>query len=142
MDRRERIQLLADHARNPRHFGATEGADVVMPGGGPECGGRATVYLKGDGDSIQALSFTGDGDTISVGAASIALERVHDEGLGMEEVLSMDYEAFMDSLGRDIVGSRTRNATLGLSTLKNAVRKYRRDRLRAGSGRGRISETA
>jgi hypothetical protein len=27
-----------------------------------------------------------------------------------------------------VIGSRTRNATLGLSTLKNAVRKYQRDR--------------
>jgi nitrogen fixation NifU-like protein len=34
----------------------------------------------------------------------------------------------MDTIGRDVIGSRTRNATLGLSTLKNAVRKYQRDR--------------
>jgi hypothetical protein len=27
-----------------------------------------------------------------------------------------------------VIGSRTRNATLGLSTLKNAVRKYQRNR--------------
>jgi nitrogen fixation protein NifU and related proteins len=35
----------------------------------------------------------------------------------------------VEGLGRDVIGTRTRNATLGLSTLKSAVRKYRKDRL-------------
>ncbi|HLL38753.1 MAG TPA: iron-sulfur cluster assembly scaffold protein, partial [Rubrobacteraceae bacterium] len=58
---------------------------------------------------------------------------VLDEGLTMDEVLALDYEAFVDRVGREAVGSRTRNATLGLSTLKSAVRKCRKDRLRADS---------
>ena len=129
MERKDRIALLVEHARNPRHEGVLEGADVAMPGGGPECGGSVVVYLKGDGNGrIEGLSFTGQGDTISMGAASIALQKVHDEGLTMEEVLALDYGAFVESLGSNVVGSRTRNATLGLSTLKSAVRKYQRDR--------------
>ena len=43
----------------------------------------------------------------------------------MDVVLDLDYEAFVEELGRDVVGSRTRNATLGLSTLKSAVRRCR-----------------
>ena len=97
-----------------------------MPGGGPECGGSVVVYLKGDGDGrIAGLSFTGAGDTISMGAASIIMQKVRDENLTMDEVLDLDYGAFVEELGRDVVGSRTRNATLGLSTLKSAIRKYR-----------------
>ncbi len=38
----------------------------------------------------------------------------------------MDYDEVMQTIGRDIIGTRTRNATLGLSTLKAAVRKYQR----------------
>ena len=114
-----------DHARNPRHAGVLEGADVAMPGGGPECGGSVVVYLKGDGaGGIAGLSFTGTGDTISMGAASIIMQRVHDERLTMAEVLDLDYQAFVEELGREVVGSRTRNATLGLSTLKSAIRSY------------------
>ena len=120
--------MLVDHATNPRHAGVLEGADVAMPGGGPECGGSVVVYLKGDGDGrISDLSFSGAGDTISMGAASIIMQKVHDESLTMDEVLDLDYGAFVEELGSDVVGSRTRNATLGLSTLKSAIRKYRRD---------------
>jgi nitrogen fixation NifU-like protein len=132
LDSKERVARLVDHATNPRHKGPLEDADVAMPGGGPECGGSVVVYLKGDGNGrIEDLSWTGQGDTISTGAASIIMQKVHDEGLGMDEVLALDYGEFVDGLGRDIIRSRTSNATLGLSTLKNAVRKYQRD-MRSG----------
>ena len=129
MDRKERVAHLVDHFGNPRHKGVLEEADVQMPGGSPECGGSVVVYLKGDGNGgIEDLSWTGQGDTISMGAMSIIVERVRREGLSLQEVLDLNYERFMDAIGRDVIGSRTRNATLGLSTLKNAVRKYQRDR--------------
>jgi nitrogen fixation NifU-like protein len=129
LDRKERVAHLVDHFGNPRHKGVLEEADVQMPGGSPECGGSVVVYLKGDGNGgIEDLSWTGQGDTISMGATSIIVERVRREGLSLQEVLDLNYERFMDSIGRDVIGSRTRNATLGLSTLKNAARKHQRDR--------------
>jgi nitrogen fixation NifU-like protein len=127
LDRQRRLSLLIEHAREPRHKRKIEDADVAVPGGSPECGGSVFVYLKGDGNGgIEDVSFTGEGDTISMGAASIIMERVREKELDMEQVLALDYEKFVDELGRDIIGSRTRNATLGLSILKAAVREYRR----------------
>ena len=115
-----------EHSKNPRHEGVLDSADVTMPGGGPECGGSIVVYLKGDGDGrIEELSFTGEGDTISMGATSIIMQKVRDEGFTMEEVLDLDYGVFIEELGSDVIGSRTRNATLGLSTLKSAIRRHR-----------------
>ena len=134
--------LLVEHAKNPRHKyegGIPRDADVAVPGGSPECGGSVVVYLKGGGDGkIERLSWTGQGDTISMGATSIVVERILGEDLSMEEVLELDYEEFIDSLGRELIGSRTRHATLGLSTIKGAVRTYQRksrseDRERAGA---------
>lgn len=133
MDRRQQITALVDHAKNPRHEGILEQVDVVMPGGSPECGGSVVIHLKGEDDRITGLSFTGQGDTISMGATSMAMQLVHDENLTMDEVLALDYEAFIDRVGREAVGSRTRNATMGLSAIKAAVRKYQRDLLRNGS---------
>ena len=127
LDRKGRIALLVEHFESPRHKGALEDANVVMSGGSPECGGSVTVYLKGDGNGeVEALSWTGQGDTISMGATSIVVERILREGLSIDDVLEMDYEEIIDSLGRDIIGNRTRHATLGLSTIKAAVRQYRR----------------
>jgi len=125
-----------EHFQNPRHRRVLEGADVAMPGGSPECGGSVVIYLKaGEEGRIKALSFTGEGDIISQAATSLILEQVLDDGLTMDEVLALDYDAFVHRVGREAVGSRTRNATLGLSTLKSAVRKYQTDRLAAEPSR-------
>jgi nitrogen fixation NifU-like protein len=129
LDRKRRVDLLVEHSRNPRHKGILTGVDVAMPGGSPECGGSVVVYLRGDGNGgIRELSWTGQGDTISMAGTSIIVERVRDEGLTMQEVLDLGYEGFVEGLGRDVIGTRTRNATLGLSTLKSAIRKYLKDR--------------
>ena len=129
-DRKNGAALLVEHARNPRNKnegGVPEDADVAIPGGSPECGGSVVVYLKGgNGGEIERLSWTGQGDTISMGATSIVVERILGEGLSMEDVLELDYEEFIDSLGRELIGSRTRHATLGLSTVKGAIRQYQR----------------
>lgn len=130
MDRQRQIAVLMDHFNNPRHRGVLEGADVAMPGGSPECGGSVVIYLEaGEEGRVNRLSFTGQGDIISMGATSLILEQVLDGGLTMDEILALDYDAFVDLVGREVVGSRTRNATLGLSTLKSAVRKYQKDNL-------------
>jgi nitrogen fixation NifU-like protein len=133
LDRKQRIEYLVDHVKNPRHQGVLDGADVVMPGGSPECGGSVVIYLKAGDGNIEAVSFTGEGDTLSMAGSSMILEKVESESLTMDEVLALDYEQFVDSVGRDLVGSRTRNVTLGLSTFKAAVRKYQRDLLQNGS---------
>jgi nitrogen fixation protein NifU and related proteins len=138
-NRKSGAALLVEHARGPRlknDWGVPEDADVAMPGGSPECGGSVVIYLKGDADgNVEWLSWTGQGDTISMGATSIVVERILNEGLGMQEILELDYEEFVDSLGREVIGSRTRHATLGLSTIKGAVRQYQR----AGRSGGRAA---
>ncbi|MDQ3920915.1 MAG: iron-sulfur cluster assembly scaffold protein [Actinomycetota bacterium] len=134
MSRQRQIAALVEHYQNPRYQGVIEGADVVMPGGSPECGGSIVIYLAGGEEGrIRDLSFTGQGDIISQAATSLILEQVMDDGLTMGEVLALDYDAFVDRIGREVVGSRTRNATMGLSTLKSAVRQYQKDRLLADS---------
>ncbi|WP_273886953.1 iron-sulfur cluster assembly scaffold protein [Rubrobacter naiadicus] len=134
MDRNGRIKALVDHRENPHYKGVLPDADVAVPGGSPECGGSVVIYLKGGGEGeIEALSFTGEGDTISMGATSMALDLVMRERLTMDQVLALDYDEFIDRVGRDVVGSRTRNATLGLSTLKAAIRKYREEEARRSS---------
>jgi nitrogen fixation protein NifU and related proteins len=127
LDRKSRIALLVEHFESPRYKGALQNADVVVPGGSPECGGSVTIYLKGnDNGRVEALSWTGQGDRISMGAASIVVDRILSENLSMGEILEEDYEELIASIGKDILGNRTRHATLGLSTIKAAVRQYQK----------------
>ena len=143
MDRQLQIQILLDHFKNPRHYGALDEADVAMPGGNPGCGDVVTVYFKGaeDHEHIDGVSYEGEGCTISMAASSMILDQVVDGNLTMEQVLDMDYNEMIDQLGRQIVASRPRCATLGLGTLKAAIRKYQKDKRLAAAGVTRPEDT-
>jgi len=125
-DRQEQIELLLDHYQAPRHHGAMPDPDVTMPGGNPGCGDVITIYLKGnpDHEHIADVTFEGEGCTISQAAASLLMEMVHDGRLTLSAVLALDYNTMIDALGREVVASRPRCATLALGTLKAAVKKY------------------
>ena len=142
LDRQMQIQILLDHYQRPRHRGALEEADVAMPGGNPGCGDVVTVYLKGaeDHEHIHDVSYEGEGCTISMAASSMLLEDVHRGNLTMDQVLDMDYNEMIEQLGRQIVASRPKCATLGLGTLKAAIRKYQKDRRLAAAGVARHVE--
>ncbi len=136
MDRQMQIQILLDHYERPRHRGRIEGADVAMPGGNPGCGDVVTVYLKGaeDHEHIGDISYEGEGCTISMAASSMLLEQVVEGNLTMDEVLALDYNEMIEQLGRQIVASRPKCATLGLGTLKAAIRRYQQDKRLADAG--------
>ena len=139
MDRQLQIQILLDHYQKPRHRGALDDADVAMPGGNPGCGDVVTVYLKAadDQEHIEGATYEGEGCTISMAASSMLLEDVLRGGLTMDQVLELDYHEMIEQLGRQVVASRPKCATLGLGTLKAAIRKYQKDRRleRAGVAR-------
>ena len=130
MDRQEQIDFILDHFQQPRNRGQLDPADVTMPGGNPGCGDIVTIYLNVDRgtDRIAQVRFEGEGCTISQAAASILLEDM--EGQPLSAVDALDYHEIMDRLGREIVSTRPRCATLALGTLKAAVKKYRIDRRR------------
>ena len=131
MDRQEAIEYLLDHYQHPRNNGPLVDADVTMPGGNPGCGDVVTIYLKVNdaGDQVEHVSFEGSGCTISQAAASILMELV--EGRPLTAIDEMDFNDMIDELGREVVNTRPRCATLALGTLKAAVTKYRTDKVRA-----------
>jgi nitrogen fixation NifU-like protein len=130
LDRQMQIQILLDHYQRPRRRGALGDADVQMLGGNPGCGDVVTIYLKGaeDHEHIEDVSYEGEGCTISMAASSMLLEQVRNDDLTMDQVLEMDYNEMIEQLGRQIVASRPKCATLGLGTLKAAIRRYQHDR--------------
>ena len=133
MDRQAYIENVLDHYQHPRNKHRMEDADVQLGGGNPGCGDLITMYLKiGDDDRISAVSFEGEGCTVSQAGGSIISEVA--EGMTLDEVKALGLDTVVEEMGQDIVNSRVRCATLALGTLQAAVDTYRRDRDRAAAG--------
>lgn len=140
MDRQEAIDYLLEHYEQPRHNGVLNEPDVAMPGGNPGCGDIVTIYLAVDPatQTIKQATFEGEGCTISQAAASILLEQMQGQPLAYVE--GLDFSWMIDELGREVVQSRPRCATLALGTLKAAIKKYHNDQIRAQLGADAVTE--
>lgn len=134
MQREEYIEEILDHYQHPRNKRALPDADSYMEGGNPGCGDTVSMFLKVTPDGkVDQLTFLGQGCTISQAGASMLTEMV--KGKTLEEVEQMDFEDFIDHMGRDVVISRVRCATLGLGTLKAAADEIAKQRRLAASNR-------
>ncbi len=72
-DTRELYQeIILDHSRHPRHFGALANANRSAEGFNPLCGDRMKIYLAvDDKNRIADIKFEGKGCAISVASASL-----------------------------------------------------------------------
>jgi nitrogen fixation NifU-like protein len=81
-------EIILDHSRHPRHFGALNGANRLAEGYNPLCGDRVKVYLKvDDKDRITDVMFEGRGCAISVASASLMTELLQGRTVGEAEKL-------------------------------------------------------
>jgi len=65
-------EVILDHSRHPRHYGALAGASHKAEGYNPLCGDRVTVYLKlGEDGRVADIKFEGKGCAISQASASM-----------------------------------------------------------------------
>jgi len=77
-------EVILDHSRHPRHFGALVDATHKGEGHNPLCGDRVKVYLHVDGEGrISDVSFEGKGCAISQASASLMTDLV--KGRPVEE---------------------------------------------------------
>jgi nitrogen fixation NifU-like protein len=129
MDRQTAIENLLDLYENPTHRGAIDDADVEVNGGNPGCGDIVKIYLRvNDAGEVEQIRFEGEGCTISQAAAELVSTRM--EGSTLDEIEHLDHDVIIDELGREVVISRPRCATLALGTLKQAVQQYKDDQRR------------
>lgn len=123
VNRQDYTDKFLEHYESPRNYGPLPQADVVVNGENPACGDVVTIYLKiGEGEVAQRIQFEGQGCTISQAGTSMLLEMV--QGKPLAEIKGIDYNDLLEALGKEIVLTRVRCATLGLSTLKNAIEQY------------------
>lgn len=123
MTRQDYIEFILDHYHNPHHKGALQDPDILVNGGNPGCGDIVNVFVKVDeNDRIADASFQGQGCTISMAASSLLMDKII--GKTIADVDAMDYNELVEELGREVVQSRMRCATLALDTIKAGAREY------------------
>jgi nitrogen fixation NifU-like protein len=80
-------EVILDHSRHPRNFGADEDANRQARGNNPLCGDRVSVYLTVDEDHINDAHFEARGCAISIASASMMTEMI--KGKTVDEAKSL-----------------------------------------------------
>lgn len=123
LSRQDYIENILDHHDNPRNKRALKGAEIEASGGNPGCGDIVVMYARLDADgTIADASFQGEGCTISQAAASMLTEEL--VGRTLDEVRGMSYADVVEEMGKEVVATRTRCATLALTIVKSAAETY------------------
>lgn len=86
-------EVILDHGKAPRNFGALDQATNSAEGYNPLCGDKIHVHVAMDGDRVSDIRFEGTGCAISVASASLLTESV--KGKSREEALA-GFERFKD----------------------------------------------
>jgi len=70
-------EVILDHSRHPRHYGALEAATHTGEGHNPLCGDRVKIFLSVDADErITDIRFEGKGCAISQASASMMTDMI------------------------------------------------------------------
>jgi len=69
-------EIILDHNRRPRNFRAMENSTHSAEGHNPLCGDEVTVFLHLNGETIEDVSFNGQGCAISKASASLMTARL------------------------------------------------------------------
>lgn len=75
-------EVILDHNRRPRNFGALEQPTHQAEGYNPLCGDRMTLHLRLEGEVVSDIAFAGSGCAISRASASLMTDSVKGRSLG------------------------------------------------------------
>ncbi|MFO0998539.1 MAG: SUF system NifU family Fe-S cluster assembly protein [Alphaproteobacteria bacterium] len=84
-------EVIVDHSKRPRNFGALADANRKAEGHNPLCGDSVTVYLSVVDGVVKDVQFEGRGCAISMASASLMTESL--KGMGVDEARSV-FERF------------------------------------------------
>ncbi|MES3517494.1 MAG: iron-sulfur cluster assembly scaffold protein [Natronomonas sp.] len=118
-------QQILDHYKNPRNYGEPEDATFEHVGENPMCGDtiKMFVQLADDDETIEGVSFIGDGCAISQASASLLSQELR--GYTLEELDAMEREDIEDLLGVDLSPMRVKCAVLAEKVAQDGAAIYR-----------------
>ncbi len=86
-------EVILDHNKKPRNYGAVEGATNKAEGHNPLCGDHLSVTLALEDERIKAIAFQGESCAICKASASMMTAAVKDKSRADAETL---FEEFRD----------------------------------------------
>jgi len=81
------LEMVTDHAKNPRNRGKVEPCTHIGTGHNPLCGDKLVVTVSTDNDVINDIKFDGEGCAISTASADLMAEIL--VGKNIEEVQAL-----------------------------------------------------
>ena len=85
-------EVILDHNRKPRNWGAIEGANHRAEGHNPLCGDHIVLTLSvGEGRTVDAVGFEGDGCAICKASASMMTTAVKGRSVGDAEAMVQQF---------------------------------------------------
>ncbi|MFC7234794.1 iron-sulfur cluster assembly scaffold protein [Halosegnis marinus] len=117
-------QQILDHYKNPRNYGEMEGASFEHVGENPMCGDTIKMFVKlaDDDETIEGVSFIGDGCAISQASASMLSGELR--GKTLSEVRGMDRDDVVEMLGVEISPMRIKCAVLAEKVAQDGAAVY------------------
>jgi nitrogen fixation protein NifU and related proteins len=80
-------EVILDHYRAPRNKGRVDPHDIALERNNPLCGDELELFLRFDGETLEAIGFEGKGCSISQASASMMTETV--KSLPVKEAAAM-----------------------------------------------------
>jgi nitrogen fixation NifU-like protein len=114
-------QQILDHYKNPRNYGELDDADIEHVGENPMCGDTIKMFVRlaDDEETIEYVSFVGDGCAISQASASMLSEEL--QGRSLESVREMDRDDIIDMLGVELSPMRIKCAVLAEKVAQDGI---------------------
>lgn len=113
-------EIAIDHALNPRNMGNMGDADGFGKVTGP-CGDTMEIWLRVEGNTVVAASFSTDGCSATLASGSMLTELVR--GKSIPQALGISQQYVLDALG-GLPGDNRHCALLAVNTLKEAIKDY------------------
>ena len=114
-------EVILDHNKKPRNFGALETANRHADGHNPLCGDQISVYLKLNGDVIEDIRFQGQGCAISKASASMMTSALKGKTLPEAEAI---FESFHEMVAGPEELEEEEVEALGKLAVFSGVREY------------------
>ena len=116
-------EKVMDHFMNPRNVGEIEDANGIGEVGNAQCGDIMKMYLKINGNTIEAVKFKTFGCGAAIATSSMATELI--KGKTIDDALKLTNKAVMEALD-GLPPVKVHCSVLAEQAIKSALSDYYR----------------